>query len=158
MFSSVYQPRFLQRLLSNSPDFIGKFLSKLISRKSIEKTLKEVFGENTFPKKEELDLFWEILNFNDGKSISYLIGRMVFEKIKYQKRWIEAMKKTNIPFCYICGPKDPNSGIHMANEFTKILPNKKVYLLDEKIGHWAQIESPREVFQFYEEFKSKLNL
>ncbi|TGL44780.1 alpha/beta fold hydrolase [Leptospira perdikensis] len=152
LFTDVYKPRLIQRLLSQTPNCIGKFLSKRMSRKSVETSLLRVFGPNTQPDPKWLNVFWEILNFKDGKSIAYLIGRLVFEKVRYQNRWIHAMTNTTIPFCYICGPKDPNSGIHMANRFAEVLPTKPIYFLSEMIGHWPQIESPEEVVSAYYQF------
>ncbi|MBM9549059.1 alpha/beta hydrolase [Leptospira sp. 201903074] len=156
LFTDVYKPRLIQRLLSQTPNVIGKFLSKKMSRKSVEVSLFRVFGANTQPDSHWLGIFWEILNYKEGKSIAYLIGRMVFDKVRYQKRWIGAMSDTTIPFCYICGPADPNSGRHMANRFLKSFPTKPVYFLSELIGHWPQIESPEEVSSKYYQFKKDL--
>lgn len=156
LFTDVYKPRLIQRLLSQTPNLIGKFLSKVMSRKSVESSLFRVFGPKTQPNSNWLGIFWEVLNYKDGKSIAYLIGRMVFEKVHYQIRWIDAMSKTEVPFCYICGPADPNSGTHMANRFLKSFPTKQVYFLSEQIGHWPQIESPEEVSAAYYQFKKDL--
>lgn len=156
LFTDVYKPRLIQRLLSQTPNVIGKFLSKILSRKSVESSLSRVFGPNTQPDSNWLGIFWEVLNFKDGRSIAYLIGRLVFDKIHYQKRWIEAMSDTKIPFCYICGPADPNSGRQMANRFSESYPTKPVYFLSELIGHWPQIESPEEVCATYYQFNKDL--
>jgi pimeloyl-ACP methyl ester carboxylesterase len=72
--------------------------------------------------------------------ISYLIGRLIFQKVNYQTRWISAMQKTSIPMCYICGPSDPNSGRHMAEEYLRLLPNSRVLWMREDIGHWPMVE------------------
>ncbi|MCW7494289.1 alpha/beta hydrolase [Leptospira sp. 2 VSF19] len=156
LFIDVYKPRLIQRLLSQTPNAIGRFLSNRMSRKSVENSLLRLFGRDTKPNLSLLNILWEVLNYKKGKSIAYLIGRMVFEKVHYQNRWIEAMLKTGIPFCYICGPADPNSGRHMANRFTQTFPNKPVYFLSEMIGHWPQIESPNEVTSMYYQFQNYL--
>ncbi|XDD54760.1 alpha/beta fold hydrolase [Leptospira sp. WS4.C2] len=157
LFTDVYKPRLIQRLLSQTPNIIGKFLSKKMSRQSVEASLFKVFGPNTLPAPRWLGLFWEILNYKNGKSIAYLIGRLVFEKVRYQNRWIHAMTKTKIPFCYICGPFDPNSGTHMAIRFKKEYPFAPVYYLSSLVGHWPQIESPEEVISAYYQFKKDQN-
>lgn len=154
LFLDVYKPRLIQRVLSQSPNFIGKFISRKLTRKKIESSVLNLFGINTKPSEELLNQFWEILNYNEGKSIAYLIGRLVFEKIKFQRRWISSMQKTKIPLCYICGPSDPNSGIHMAKRFSELLPDAKVFLLDEEIGHWPQIESAKEVSEIINQILS----
>ena len=143
LFIDIYKPRFIQVLLSKSPTIIGKLLSKALTKKMVNKSVKSVFGPNTQPSNDFLDLQWEILNYNKGKSITYLIGRLVFEKHKYLDRWVNAMQNTSIPMCYICGPYDPNSGLHMAKRYKELIPNPKVYLLNKNIGHWPQLEDPK---------------
>lgn len=156
LFFDVYKPRLIQKLLSKSPTLIGKTLSKIMSKSMVNKSVKSVFGPFTQPSVEFLNMQWEILNFNDGKKITYLIGRLVFEKIKYQDRWINAMENTIIPMCYICGPFDPNSGKNMAKRFEETLPNSRVFLLDKYIGHWPQIEDNENVVKFFYEFISSI--
>ncbi|PJZ80324.1 alpha/beta fold hydrolase [Leptospira meyeri] len=156
LFADAYNPRLIQRILSQTPNVIGKLISKVMSRTSVEASILRVFGPDTQPNKNWLNIFWEILNYKEGKSIAYLIGRLVFEKVDYQKRWINAMLNTEIPFCYICGPADPNSGINMSERFSKVFPSRPIYFLSEKIGHWPQIESPEEVVSTYNQFINDL--
>jgi pimeloyl-ACP methyl ester carboxylesterase len=152
LFMDVYKPRLIQRLLSQSPKPIGKFLSRLMSKKSVDKATAEVFGASTKPSKESLQDFWEILNYNNGKSIAYLIGRLIFDKVNYQDRWIKAMQQTNISMCFINGPADPNSGIHMAKRYEELIPKPNVILLSKDIGHWPQLEAPEQVLKAYDTF------
>jgi pimeloyl-ACP methyl ester carboxylesterase len=152
LFMDAYRPRFIQKLLSQSPDWMERFLSKVLSKQSVNKSVRSVYGKNTQPTDEFLDEQWEVLNFNNGKSIAYLIGRLVFDKINYQTRWIEAMQQTAIPMCFINGPADPNSGIHMASRYSSLIPNPKVYLLRDDIGHWPHLEDAEGVLHAYSDF------
>jgi pimeloyl-ACP methyl ester carboxylesterase len=152
LFTDVYKPRLIQILLSKSPKPIGRVLSRLMSKQSVSKATAEVFGVNTKPSAELLNNFWDILNYNNGKSIAYLIGRLVFTKEKHQQRWITTMQQTKIPLCLINGPADPNSGLHMAVRYKQLIPNANVKLLSEDIGHWPQIEAPEQVLQMFDEF------
>ncbi|WP_299314776.1 alpha/beta hydrolase [uncultured Aquimarina sp.] len=157
LFMDSYKPRMIQRLLSQSPKPIGKLLSQLLTKKKLEKSVKSVFGPNTQPTDQLIHQFWNILNYKDGKSIAYLIGRLVFDKLNHQERWISAMQNTKIPMCFINGPFDPNSGIHMANRYKELIPNPKVKLLGEGIGHWPQIEDPSGVLSYYQEFRNEIH-
>ena len=152
LFMDVYKPRLIQRLLSQSPKPVGKLLSRLMSKKSVEKATAEVFGVDTKPNKELLQDFWDILKYNNGKSIAYLIGRLIFDKADYQKRWIAAMQQTKIPLCFINGPADPNSGIHMAKRYSELILNANVILLSKNIGHWPQLEAPHQVLEAFDQF------
>ena len=152
LFIDVYKPRLIQKLLSKSPTLIGKILSKIMSKSMVNKSVKSVFGPFTQPTEDFLDNQWEILNYNQGKNITYLIGRLDFEKYKYLNRWVNAMQTTTIPMCYICGQYDPNSGIHMAKRYEELIPNPKVYLMSENIGHWPQLEDQKKVLEIYLKF------
>jgi pimeloyl-ACP methyl ester carboxylesterase len=154
LFTDVYKPRLIQILLSKSPKPIGKILNRLRSKKTVSTATAEVFGANTKPSEELLQNFWDILNYNNGKFIAYLIGRLVFAKDKYQQRWIKAMQQTKIPMCFINGPADPNSGMYMAVRYKQLIPNANIKLLDENIGHWPQIEAPGPVIEAYFKFVS----
>ena len=156
LFMDVYQPRLIQKLLSQSPTFVGKFISKNITKAMTNKSVKALFGPDTQPSKAFLDQQWEILNYKNGKSIAYLIGRLVFEKNKYQKRWIEAMQTTTIPMCLINGLFDPNSGAHMAKRYKELIPNPLIYTLNENIGHWPFLEDEKTVLTAYFDFRDKI--
>jgi pimeloyl-ACP methyl ester carboxylesterase len=156
LFIDVYKPRLIQKLLSKSPTIIGKTISKLLTKEMVNKSVKSVFGPFTQPSDEFLDKQWDILNYNDGKKITYLIGRLVFEKFNYLNRWVSAMQTTKIPMCYICGPFDPNSGIHMANRYEELIPNPKIYLLNDNIGHWPQLEDRDSVISIYKKFRDDI--
>lgn len=155
LFTDVYQPRLIQILLSKSPPPVGKLISRMISARSVARATAEVFGPNTKPTPELQHDFWQILNYNDGKSLAWKIGRLVFTKEAHQTRWIGAMQQTNVPMCFINGPADPNSGLHMAMRYRELIPQPKVYLLSATIGHWPQLEAPDEVIQHLNRFYAK---
>jgi len=156
VFSDVYQPRGMQRLLSQSPAWIGRLLSRHLWRAAIEPSVVSVFGASTHPSSELLDDCWDLLNYQNGKQITYLLGRLIFEKNHYQHRWIHAMQTTDIPLAYICGPADPNSGRLMAERFRQTLPHSQVLLLSKEIGHWPQLEAPREVLSAFRQFQDSI--
>ncbi len=153
LFMHQYKPRFIQRLLSQSPSWLGYLVNQAIGRRLIEKTICSLFGRRTQPDRSFLNDQWYALTFKKGKSISYRIGRLVFDKYNYQQRWIGAMQDTDIPLCFINGPADPNSGRAMAELYTKLIPHPKVYLLPDHIGHWPHIEDPSAFLNAYLHFR-----
>lgn len=157
LFIDVYRPRLIQKILSDSPTFIGKTVNRLISKKMVAGSVKALFGPNTQPSDEFMDEQWDVLNYNNGKAISYLIGRLVFEKYRYLDRWVRAMQQTTIPICYICGPYDPNSGTHMAERYKELIPNPQVYMLGQYIGHWPLVEDRKQMLESYYKFMSGVN-
>ncbi len=158
LFSDVYRPRIIQRLLSQSPDWFGSFISANLTRGMVEDSVIRLFGPDTTPDQDLLDDWWGILNYKEGKTISHRLGRLVFDKVRYQKRWIFAMQETSIPMIYLCGPADPNSGIHMAERYRELIPHSSVKLFGDNIGHWPQLEAPYEVLEAYKDFLQNLVL
>jgi pimeloyl-ACP methyl ester carboxylesterase len=144
LFNETYTPRLMQKVLSRTP--LGDILSPLqgspISRRLIEPTINEMFGPDTKPSRRMLDLFHEILEYNDGKRVTHKVGRFVNDRYAHRNRWVRAMRQTDIPMRLIDGPIDPNSGRHMAQRYLAIIPNPDVVMLDDNIGHWPQIEAP----------------
>ncbi|UPT69852.1 MAG: alpha/beta hydrolase [Flavobacterium sp. JAD_PAG50586_2] len=49
LFIDVYKPRLIQKLLSKSPLFVGKFLSRVMTKKMVLNSVKSVFGPFTKP-------------------------------------------------------------------------------------------------------------
>jgi pimeloyl-ACP methyl ester carboxylesterase len=144
LFNETYTPRLMQKVLSRTP--LGDILSPLqgnsMSRRLVEPTINEMFGPETKPSRRMLDLFHEILEYNDGKRVLHKVGRFVNDRYAHRNRWVRAMRQTNVPMRLIDGPIDPNSGRHMAQRYSEVIPNPDVVMLDDNIGHWPQIEAP----------------
>ena len=149
LFNEAYTPRLMQKVLSRTP--LGDMLSPLqgspLSKRIIEPTINEMFGPDTKPSRRMLDLFHEILSYNDGKRVTHKVGRFVNDRYTHRNRWVRAMRETDIPMRLIDGPADPNSGRHMAQRYLEVIPNPDVVMLDDKIGHWPQIEAPDAVLE-----------
>ena len=141
LFPEVYRPRLIQRLLC-SP--IGGFIGPRIPRTLFDKSISEVFGAQTKPSAEDLDLFWQLVNRLDGLRVSHLVGRFVLERQVFRDRWVSPMRRTNIPMQFINGPADPNSGAHMVERFRELIPNQRTVMLRGGIGHWPQLEAPKD--------------
>jgi pimeloyl-ACP methyl ester carboxylesterase len=151
LFNETYTPRLMQKALSRTP--LGDILSPLqgspLSRRIIEPTINEMFGPDTKPSRRMLDLFHEILEYNDGKRVLHKVGRFVTDRYAHRNRWVRAMRETAVPMRLIDGPIDPNSGRHMAQRYLEVIPNADVVMLDDAIGHWPQIEAPDAVLEHF---------
>jgi pimeloyl-ACP methyl ester carboxylesterase len=151
LFNETYTPRLLQKVLSRTP--LGDILSPLqgssMSRRLMDPTINEMFGPDTKPSRRMLDLFHEILEYNDGKRVTHKVGRFVNDRYAHRNRWVRAMRQTDVPMRLIDGPIDPNSGRHMAQRYLEVIPNPDVVMLDDNIGHWPQIEAPDAVLRHF---------
>jgi pimeloyl-ACP methyl ester carboxylesterase len=151
LFNEAYTPRLMQKLMSRTPlgDIMSPLQGSQLSRRLIEPTINEMFGPNTKPTRRMLDLFHEILEYNDGKRVLHKVGRFVTDRYAHRNRWVRAMRETAVPMRLIDGPVDPNSGRHMAQRYLEVIPNPDVVMLDDTIGHWPQIEAPDAVWEAF---------
>jgi pimeloyl-ACP methyl ester carboxylesterase len=151
LFNETYTPRLMQKVMSRTP--LGDLMSPLqgspLSRRLIEATINEMFGPDTKPSRRMLDLFHEILDYNDGKRVTHKVGRFVNDRYAHRNRWVRAMRQTAVSMRLIDGPVDPNSGRHMAKRYLEVIPNPDVVMLDDNIGHWPQIETPDAVLAHF---------
>src|SRR3979411_385233 len=99
LFNETYTPRLMQKVLSRTP--LGAVRSPLhgnsMSRRLIEPTINEMFGPDTKPSRRMLDLFHEILEYNDGKRVMHKVGRFVNDRYPHRNRWVRARGQTHIP-------------------------------------------------------------
>lgn len=152
LFPETHHPLMLQRLLL-SP--LGGLVARAITQPRFARTMTHVFGRETPPTPEQLEGFWQLLNINNGKRIiPKLIGYMV-ERQRHRERWVGALLTTYRPLKLINGAADPISGAHMADRYRELVPNPHVTSLPG-IGHYPQLEAPREVLRAYLEFRDAL--
>lgn len=144
MFNEVYAPRPIQTLMSRTPlgELAGQLPQVFLSERLLRRAIDELFGANTKPSPRMHDLFGQILEFNDGKRVSHKVGRFINDRYVHRNRWVRAMRATKVPMRFIDGPADPNSGRHMADRYSQLIPDPDVVVLDDDIGHWPQIEAP----------------
>jgi pimeloyl-ACP methyl ester carboxylesterase len=154
MFIEAYQPRAAQKLMSATP--LGEVFSHVqgsplsgLSRRLMEPTLREMFGPNTKPTRHMMDVFNQILDYNDGRRVLHKVGRFINDRYTHRNRWVRAMRQTTVPMRLIDGPVDPNSGAHMARRYAEVIPEPDVVMLADDIGHWPQIEAPDAVLTHF---------
>jgi pimeloyl-ACP methyl ester carboxylesterase len=154
MFYEAYTPRLVQRVLSGSSvgDLVARALRGPVARRTVERTMGELFGPRTQPTPEELDRMFELLAYRDGLRVTHRVGRFVLDRREHRNRWVRAMRETGTPMRLIDGPFDPNSGRHMADRYRELVPDADVVLLGDQIGHWPQLEDPEGVLRHYLDF------
>jgi pimeloyl-ACP methyl ester carboxylesterase len=151
MFVETYTPRVAQKLMSRTPlgDIVSRVQGSPLSRRVMESTLREMFGPNTKPTPQMMDVFNQILDYNDGRRVLHKVGRFINDRYTHRNRWVRAMRETAVPMRLIDGPIDPNSGAHMARRYTEVIPQPDVVMLADDIGHWPQLEAPDDVLTHF---------
>jgi pimeloyl-ACP methyl ester carboxylesterase len=159
LFNEAYSPRPIQKLLSTTPvgDVLARYRRVLLTDAVLDRALDEMFGPRTKPSPQLLEQFHQIMSYNDGRRVTHKVGRFVLDRYRHRNRWVRAMRQTQVPMRLIDGPCDPNSGRHMADRYREVIPNPDVVLLDDRIGHWPQIEDPDGVVAGFLEFMRRLD-
>jgi len=152
MFPETNFPTVTQKLLLTP---LGSVLKHFMGRNTLAKNFKKIFGKGTQPNEQEIDEFWEVIDYNSGKDIIHKLIKYLKERDIYKIRWREAIQYTDVPKRLIDGGYDPISGEHMADFYQEIVPNADVIVLEE-IGHYPQVEAPEEVLHYYYEFRNKI--
>ncbi|MDA2891291.1 alpha/beta hydrolase [Mycolicibacterium sp. BiH015] len=157
MFNEAYTPRLMQKLMSQTPlgDIMSPLQRQSFSRRLVEPTINEMFGPGTKPSRRMLDLFHQILEYNDGKRVLHKVGRFINDRYEHRNRWVRAMRETTVPMRLIDGALDPNSGAHMARRYAEVIPDADIVMLDD-IGHWPQLEAPDAVWKHFTEHVDKV--
>jgi len=147
LFPELHRARTIQKLL-NSP--IGFLLNRFLSKKSLRKSFHEIYGE-TKPTEQEMDQFYRLITYNDGKAIVHKLMRYINDRKDNAKRWKSALTEASIPLQFINGPLDPVSGRHLAEYCQQLLPHSAHTIL-EGIGHYPHDEAPAAVLKAYFKF------
>ncbi len=148
LFPETYRPRFVLRLLS-SP--LGHVIASRMSRSALERSLAPLFGAAAPPHKTLLDDFWALVTYNDGLRVTHRVGRFWQERLALRDRLVAPLLHGTIPVRFINGLSDPNSGRHMADRYSELVPNPDLVRLDG-VGHWPQLEQPDQVVLSASEF------
>jgi pimeloyl-ACP methyl ester carboxylesterase len=153
LFPEQHRATFTQRLL-HSP--LGGLVSSMMTRARFEKGISEVFGPNTQPSQEEFDAFWTLVTEKGGMpAIGHKLIRYIAERRANRDRWVGALVDSPVPLRVIDGGLDPVSGAHMVAHYETLIPNPDTVLLDH-VGHWPQLEAPREVLDAFLDFQSRI--
>lgn len=141
LFPESHRPKLIQSLL-NSP--LGGIVVKVISKRSVDKSMCSIFGQCSQPSEQELEEMWQLISFNNGKRIFHkLIGYMT-ERKRFRDKWLSSLTHAKCPIQLINGTADPISGEHMVKRFETLVSSENIHRL-ENIGHYPQMEAPTPV-------------
>ncbi|QFU77575.1 alpha/beta hydrolase [Halioglobus maricola] len=141
LFPETHHAVFMQKVL-RSP--IGGLLVKLMKRGTLSKNLKKVFGPDTPPSEQEIDEFWELIQYNDGHKVMHRLIHYITERRANRERWVGALQQAEIPIRLTDGVLDPVSGGHLVDRYEALIPNPDTVRL-EGVGHYPQVEAPEAV-------------
>jgi pimeloyl-ACP methyl ester carboxylesterase len=153
LFPETHKARLIQKLLL-SP--LGPLINKLTSKQTFDKSFSAVFGPNTKPSPEELDAFWNLINYNDGKHGFHNLITYMTDRKTHRERWVNALQSAAVSIGLINGSMDPVSGAHMVERYRELVSRDHFTVQLPTIGHYPQVEAPSEVVDAYLQFLRQL--
>ncbi len=152
LFPETHRPMLIQKLLLSR---FGALIAKLTNKKAVARNLSRIFGPLTQPDAVLIDAFWELMTTNNGlKVFPKLISYMPERRLR-RARWVGALQATSVPLKLIDGTHDPVSGAHMVHRYRELVAHPDITELTG-IGHYPQIEAPRELLTAYLDFRARL--
>ena len=148
LFPETHRPLLLQRILL-SP--LGFLVARMISRRSLERAFRRIFGVATQPDGAFIDASWRQLCHNEGWRVLPRLIRYMAERKVHRERWVGALQRATIPVAVIAGADDPVSGAHMVERYRDLVSRPDTTLL-EGIGHYPQVEATDRVWVAFEEW------
>lgn len=142
LFAEVYRPRFIQKLLASA---MGPYIAPRIPRSMFKKAMRKMFGAASQPTEDELDIWFEQIEYKDGRHALYGLNKAILERAAYRDRLVAPLQENLLPMLLLNGADDPNSGAHMAQRYRELVPDAQVIEL-AGIGHWPMWEAPEAVF------------
>ncbi|OZB18383.1 MAG: alpha/beta hydrolase [Marinobacter sp. 34-60-7] len=151
IFPEVHQPLFIQKVL-RSP--LGGLVSRGLTRKTFERSFQRLFGSRNPPDHQDLEDFWHLLTYNNGRGILHRLIQFMEERRCHRNRWVGALQQYTGPMRLISGSADPVSGVAMARRYRELIANPDVVSL-RNVGHYPHFEQPWDVFAAYREFRKR---
>ncbi len=151
LFPEVHHPLLIQKLL-HSP--LGGLISRGLTRRTFERNFRRLLGPANPPDRQDLDDFWHLLTYNNGRGILHQLIHFMEERRCHRNRWVGALQQAKQPMRLISGMADPVSGAAMARRYRELVPSADVVSL-RNVGHYPHFESPWDVFSAYRDFRRK---
>lgn len=152
LFPEVHRPLLIQKLLC-SP--VGGLVSRGLTRRTFDHNFCRLFSPQRRPSNEELDNFWQLLTYNNGRGILHRLIHYMEERRCHRNRWVGALQAARQPMRLISGTADPVSGVAMAMRYRELVPSPDVVSL-RGVGHYPHYECPGDVYRAFREFQKSL--
>lgn len=128
-----------QRLL-RSP--MGEAFASFAGRRIFGAQMKRVFART--PSEETLDAMWRLIARAGGNARMAQSIHYVDERYRFERRWIGALERLNLPVLVAWGARDPVARMIIGETLAKEIPKARLVRWDD-LGHYPQMEDPARV-------------
>ena len=127
---------------------LGTFLVKMSNYYMFKWSLCEIFGQNTQPEIYEVHDMWKLIRHKNGYQILGELLSYMEERRQNEDRWVSAIRSGKTPLHFIYGPSDPINPPPFERFYKEIIFNASIDSLNG-IGHYVQIEAPKQMIHSY---------
>jgi pimeloyl-ACP methyl ester carboxylesterase len=149
LFPETHRALLTQKLLLSR---FGSLLNRFTGFAKFSRNFSSVFGAQTKPSQQQLQEFWWLINYNQGKHLFHNLITYMRDRIEHRQRWVSALQQSTIPLALINGAVDPVSGAHMVARYKELGCRLDYSGNLPLIGHYPQVESAQEVASHYQQF------
>jgi pimeloyl-ACP methyl ester carboxylesterase len=128
---------------------LGKVFAQLSTKRVFELQMRRTFAIK--PDRETLDAMWELQSREGGAARMAQTIRYIEERWRYERRWIGALERCDVPVLVAWGKRDPVAVVAIAEQLAREIPGAKKEIWEE-LGHWPQIEDAARVVGTVEPF------
>lgn len=149
LFPETHKALLVQRLLLGR---FGFLMRHALNRSSMRRFFDRVFGPDTRASDEEMEAFWQLFARDGGRRNLHRLIHYMTDRRNHRERWLSALQQARCPIGLVNGSVDPVSGEHMVKRFEELVGTQHYIQRLPRIGHYPQMEAPREVSAAYLKF------
>lgn len=149
LFPMIYKPLLIQNVLRTP--FVGRLVSSMTNIFLFEINMNKIVSKYYQFSIAEIGDLWALICLQKGYRLWPQILSYLDERVKYQDRWIEAIKDSPAPLHFIYGSQDPINPPEFYDLYKSLVVKPSIEIFDD-LGHYPQIEDATKVFNAYIEF------
>ena len=155
MVLELAELRVTQKLLISA---VGPALSKLFNRRTFNQQVRSAQGTDRLDD-SDLDLMWENILHNGGRTRNHLLARYTLERRRFEKsRWLPSLARTKLPVHLCWGEADAVARVAMADYLKAEVCTDATVTKMPGVGHFCQISDPaiwvESVLGFYQQLSA----
>ena len=109
------------------------------------------------PPQGALDGMWGLLVREDGTMRLPSIIRYMDERVRFRRRWIGALERSDLPVLVAWGAKDPVATLAIGERLARETPGAELVTWHD-LGHYPQVEDPERVAETIGTFLDSVEL
>lgn len=125
----------------------GPLMSRLTNERSFLRGFGKLFSAAHPLSAEEADAQWSLMARDGGQRILHLLCAYLNERVEFADRWHGAVRDWPQPLAFLWATGDPVATTSVLAGLQELRPAAEVVQLPG-IGHYPQIEVPREFTRF----------